>query len=521
MSVKTLVISSKAMSIQQIDNFVQKDMKVSLAKESISRISEANKLIKKIIESDQAVYGVNTGFGKFSEIRINNHKVGELQKRLVYSHSAGSGNFIPQEIVRIILLLKLKSLSLGYSGCRIQIVNQLIKMINHQIIPAIPEKGSVGASGDLAPLAHMALVMMGEGQAYVNEGEIKGQSHWKLIDGKKALKRYSIEPLVLEAKEGLAILNGTQVSTALGVWALIRARNLLKVADITGAITLEALLGTLTPFEARIQKIRPHPGQRSVAANIRKILAGSPIVASHKTDDPRVQDAYSLRCIPQVHGAVRDAVDYAESVLAREVNSVTDNPLVFSEKGDVISGGNFHAAPISYACDLMSIVLTDLSSISERRIEHMQDPNVSQLPGFLTREGGLNSGFMIAHVTAAALTSENKVLAHPASVDSIPTSANKEDHVSMATHAARKTIQVIENLETILTIELLSACQALDLRAPLNPSKTTGAILEIVRSKIPFWKDDRQIYKDMRLAQEIVRSGQLASVTEKICGNLS
>ncbi len=520
MTVQSLVINSEPVSLQQIDNFIQKNLKVSLAKDSISRISEANKLIKNIIESDQTVYGVNTGFGKFSEVRIDKHEVGELQKRLVYSHSAGSGDFIPQEIVRLILLLKTKSLSLGYSGCRIQVVNQLVKMINLQIIPAIPEKGSVGASGDLAPLAHMALVMMGEGQAFVNEGEIKGQNRWKLIDGKKALKRYGLKPLVLEAKEGLAILNGTQVSTALGLWALIRARNLLKAADIIGAITLEALLGTLTPFEARIQKIRPHPGQISVAANIRNILAGSPIVASHKNDDPRVQDAYSLRCIPQVHGAVRDAIDYAESVITREVNSVTDNPLIFSKKGDVVSGGNFHAAPISYACDMMSIVLTDLSSISERRIEHMQDPNVSQLPGFLTHAGGLNSGFMIAHVTAAALTSENKVLAHPASVDSIPTSANKEDHVSMATHAARKAIQIVDNLETVLTIELLSACQALDLRTPLNPSKVTGAILELVRSSIPFWRNDRQIYKDMNLAKEIIRSGQLISLTEKICGKL-
>ncbi len=521
MAVQSIIINSETLSLEQIHDFIHKDIEVVLSQDSTSQISKAQKLISNIIKSDQPVYGVNTGFGKFSEVRIDKDKVAELQNRLVYSHAAGYGDFIPQEIVRLVLLLKIKSLSLGYSGCRIEVIQQLIKLLNYQITPAIPEKGSVGASGDLAPLAHMALVLMGEGQAFINQSGKKGQEKWKLISAKKALKLYDVNPLVLGAKEGLAILNGTQVSTALGLWALMRTKDLLKIADIIGAITVEALLGTLTPFEARVQKIRPHPGQRSVAANIRKILSGSPIVDSHKTDDPRVQDAYSLRCIPQVHGAVRDAINYVEGVITREINSVTDNPIVFSEKGDVISGGNFHAAPISYACDLMSIVLTDLSSISERRIEHMQDPNVSQLPGFLTREGGLNSGFMIAHVTAAALTSENKVLAHPASVDSIPTSANKEDHVSMATHAARKAIQIVDNLEAVLTIELLSACQALDLRTPLNPSKVTGSILEVVRSEIPFWKDDRQIYKDMNIAKSIVQSGQLISIVEDICGPLS
>jgi histidine ammonia-lyase len=521
MAVKSLVINSEPLSLKQIQDFVRNETNVTLSKNLLSKISKANKLIKQIIDSEQPVYGVNTGFGRFSDIRIDKYKVAELQNRLVFSHAAGYGNYIPREIVRLILLLKAKSLSLGYSGCRIEVIHQLLNLLNHQIVPAIPEKGSVGASGDLAPLAHMALVLMGEGQAFVNESKKESDGNWKLISGKKALKQYGLDPLVLEAKEGLAILNGTQVSTALGLWALIRTKDLLRIADIVGAITLEALLGTLTPFEARIQKTRSHPGQRSVASNFRKILSGSPIVASHKSDDPRVQDAYSLRCIPQVHGAVRDAIEYVEGVLTREINSVTDNPLVFSEKGDVVSGGNFHAAPISYACDMMGIVLTDLSSISERRIEHMQDPNVSQLPGFLTREGGLNSGFMIAHVTAAALTSENKVLAHPASVDSIPTSANKEDHVSMATHAARKAIQIVDNLEGVLSIELISSCQALDLRTPLNPSKVTGSILEIVRSKIPFWKDDRQIYKDINIAKEIIRSGELISVAEKLCGPLS
>ena len=418
------------------------------------------------------------------------------------------------------MLLKIKSLSFGHSGCRMQIINQLIKMLNNNIIPVIPQKGSVGASGDLAPLAHMALVLMGKGSAFIRGGRSKGSSEWIEVSGKEALEKYKMKPIIFKAKEGLAILNGTQVSTAYGLWAYLKALNLVKVADIVGAITLEALLGTVTPFDARIHRLRSHPGQKSVASNFRKLLAGSPLVASHKLDDDRVQDAYSLRCIPQVHGAVRDALNYVGEVLIKEMNSVTDNPLIFPEKKDVLSGGNFHAAPVGYVCDLMAIVLADMTNMSERRIEHMQDPHVSLLPGFLTRSGGLNSGFMIAHVTAAALSSENKVLAHPASVDSIPTSANKEDHVSMSTYAARKALEISENLEHVLAIELISACQALDLRAPLTPSKGTGTALEIVRSHIPFWRNDRQIYKDMNLAKEIICSGKLVSGVEKIVGNL-
>jgi len=520
MAVNTLLISNNDLTFEEIKVFISSIQKISLDDEVKRNIQNSRSIVEEILKSDRAIYGVNTGFGKFSEIRISNEKVEELQKRLVYSHAAGTGQPINKDIVRLIMLLKIKSLSYGHSGCRIQIVNQLIKMLNNNILPVIPKKGSVGASGDLAPLAHLALVLMGKGSAYVPKIKSKGMIEWIEAGGKEALEKYKIKPMALKAKEGLAILNGTQVSTAYGIWAFLRAANLTKVADIIGAITLEALLGTVTPFDARIQKLRSHPGQKSVAANIRKILAGSPVVASHKSDDDRVQDAYSLRCIPQVHGAVRDALQYVEEVLIREMNSVTDNPLIFPDTRDVVSGGNFHAAPVGYACDLMAIVLADMTNISERRIEHMQDPNVSLLPGFLTRSGGLNSGFMIAHVTAAALASENKVLAHPASVDSIPTSANKEDHVSMATHAARKALEISENLEDVLAIELISACQALDLRAPLTPSNGTGAAMEIVRSHIPFWKNDRQIYIDINIAKEIISSGNLVSSVEKVCGRL-
>jgi histidine ammonia-lyase len=520
MAVKTIRITPENFTLDDIHTFLKEPAKISLSKEVIDRVHESNRVIKNIIQSDQIVYGVNTGFGKFSEIRIDKSQVAELQKRLVYSHAAGTGKPIAPEIVRLIMLLKIKSLSLGYSGCRLKILEQMIQLLENDIIPFIPEKGSVGASGDLAPLAHMALVMMGEGQAFVTGRQAGIKKKWKIIGGKQALNRNNLEALQLEAKEGLAVLNGTQVSTALGIWALLQAKNLVKAADIIGAVTLEGLLGTLTAFDERIQLIRPHPGQQAVAANFRKILADSPIIASHKANDTRIQDAYSLRCIPQVHGAVRDAICFIEQVLLREINSVTDNPLIFSEQNDVLSGGNFHAAPVGYACDLMCIVLTDLGSISERRIEHMQDPSVSLLPGFLTQTGGLNSGFMIAHVTAAALTSENKVLAHPASVDSIPTSANKEDHVSMATHAARKAIETAENLLSILAIELISACQAVDLRSPLKPSSVTGEAIKLVRSQIPVWKNDRQIHKDIAKAREIISSGRLVSVVEGFCGLL-
>lgn len=515
MAKKRLVINDKELEISDIEFFINNPIQVSLSKNVQNNVHSASRVVIDILRSDQAVYGVNTGFGKFSEVRIEKDKVEELQKRLVYSHAAGIGDPVQPEIVRLIMLLKIKSLSLGHSGCRLEVIDQLIQLLNLNIIPYIPEKGSVGASGDLAPLAHMSLTLMGEGQAF-----IEGKNGWQLVDSKKALRKFGIKPISFKAKEGLAVLNGTQVSTSYGLWALLMARNLVKTADIIGAITLEGLLGTLAPFDARVHKIRNHPGQGTVAANIRKILAKSPVVASHLNDDNRVQDAYSLRCIPQVHGAIRDGLDYIEGVLKREINSVTDNPLIFPDKGDVISGGNFHAAPVGYVSDFLGILLSDLANISERRIEHMQDPNVSLLPGFLTQSGGLNSGFMIAHVTAAALSSENKVLAHPASVDSIPTSANKEDHVSMATHAGRKAVEIAKNLENILAIELISACQALDLRAPLNPSKGTGAVLEIVRSHIPFWKDDRQIYKDMDIARKIISSGILTEAVENVCGPL-
>ncbi len=518
---KSLTITNKSFSLTQISKFLENHEKVLLDKDSKIKIEDSRKVIEKILKLNLRVYGVNTGFGKFAETRIEKKDLAELQKRLVLSHAAGVGGPMPREVVKLIILLKIKSFAHGYSGCRLELVQLLVEMLNNDILPVIPRKGSVGASGDLAPLAHMALVMMGEGSAFtIKSKSDSGLIEWQRVDGKTALAAAGLEPISFEAKEGLALLNGTQAITAYGIWSLIQTRNLIKSADVISAISLEALHGTLTAFDERIQKVRIHQGQKHVAANIRKILDKSPIVASHKKSEHKAQDAYSLRCIPQVHGAVRDSLEFIENVFLREANGVTDNPLVFSKNDEVLSGGNFHGAPVAYAADFLAIILTDLSSFSERRIEYMLDPAVSELPAFLVKEGGLNSGFMIAHVTAASLVSENKALAHPASVDSIPTSANREDHVSMGTFAARKATEIVRNLETILAIELLCGCQALDLREPVKPAKATAAVLALIRSHIPFWNEDRLMQKDINMAKNILRSGLLISKCENICGKI-
>ena len=514
------LISLQPLTIDDLDTFLQKRYEIGFSAEMRPRIDAARQVIDNILAARKPVYGVNTGFGNFSEVRIPLETVNELQRRLVLSHAAGVGPPMPLDIVRLMMLLKIKSLALGHSGCRWETIQLLTDMLNHQILPCIPQKGSVGASGDLAPLAHMALVLIGQGSAFVADSDHRSGSEWQQLDGKQALKKYNLKPITLAAKEGLAILNGTQAITAYGIWAVIKARQLVKIADIIGAMTLEALLGTLTPFDERIQQIRNHPGQVLVAENFRRILPDSPIVDSHKESDHKVQDAYSLRCIPQVHGAARDGLTFVTDVFLREANGVTDNPLVFSETREVLSGGNFHGAPVAGAADFLAILMTDLASISERRIEHLLDHSVSELPPFLTTEGGLNSGFMMAHVTAAALLSECKVLSHPASVDSIPTSANKEDHVSMGLHAARKASEIVENLEHILSIELLCACQALDLRAPLKPAPGTNAVLQLARKKIPFWKEDRLIAKDIDFSRELIRSGKIIAAAEKVTGRL-
>ncbi len=510
-----LLITQEDLTLAQLQHFVAGDILVTLDIDGKDRVQRARTVIERILDGGQPVYGVNTGFGKFADVRIPREQVDELQHRLILSHAAGVGAPMPIDIVRLMMLLKIKTLGQGHSGCRWAVAELLTSMLNSDVIPVVPVKGSVGASGDLAPLAHLALVMIGEGNAWQ-----KTANGWRMAPAQTALTEAGIEPIRFAAKEGLALINGTQAMTAYAAWGLLQARNVLKTADIVGAITLEGLLGTLTAFDVRIQGLRGHPSQGAVASNIRRMLTESAIVASHRDSDHRVQDAYSLRCIPQVHGAVRDAVAHVITVVEREINAVTDNPLVFPADDAVLSGGNFHGAPVAMAADYLVIALAELASISERRIAYTLDPAVSEMAGFLTEDGGLNSGFMMAHVTAAALVSENKVLTHPASVDSIPTSANQEDHVSMGAHAARKAVEIIDNLEHVLAIELLCGIQALDLRTPLQPSATTSAVRELVRQEIPFWSEDRLMYCDIEAARALIRTGRIVAAAEAVCGPL-
>ncbi|MDH3600070.1 MAG: histidine ammonia-lyase [Candidatus Tectomicrobia bacterium] len=510
-----LLITQDELTLAQLQSFVADDVMVTLDIDAKDRVQQARATIEHILAGCQPVYGVNTGFGKFSDVHIPADQLDELQRRLILSHAAGVGAPMPIDVVRLMMLLKIKALGQGYSGCRWELVELLTNMLNSGVVPVVPCKGSVGASGDLAPLAHMALAMIGEGSVWHNT--IEG---WQMAPARQALEASGLMPIQFEAKEGLAVVNGTQAMTAYAAWSLLQARNLLKTADIAGAISVEALLGTLTPFDARIHAVRPHPGQGAVASNIRRLLDDSAIVASHRDSDHKVQDAYSLRCMAQIHGAVRDAIAHVIAVVEREVNAVTDNPLVFAEDDAVLSGGNFHGEPVAMAADYLAIALSELASASERRIAHLLDPSVNELPGFLIEDGGLNSGFMMAQVTAAALVSENKVLSHPASVDSIPTSANQEDHVSMGAYAARKVMEIIEHVEHVLAIELLCGSQALDLRAPLTPAATTTAVHEIVREKIPFWSEDRLMHCDIEAARALIRTGRLVQEAEQVCGPL-
>ena len=510
-----LWLTEEDISLATLQLFISGPVLVTLDIDGKERVQRSRAVVEQALAANRPVYGVNTGFGKHEGIRIDAAQVRDLQRRLILSHAAGVGAPIPIDIVRLMMLLKIKTLGRGYSGCRWEVVDQLTGMLNGGVAPFVPSKGSVGASGDLAPLAHIALVMMGEGSAWRQTS-----NGWQLASAKQALADANLQPLQFEAKEGLAMINGTQAMTAYLVWALLQARNLVKCADIIGAMTLEALLGTMTACDSRIQAVRPHPGQSAAASNLRRILAGSDIVASHRDSEHKLQDAYSLRCMPQVHGAVRDAVSHVTGVIEREVNAVTDNPLVFADDGELLSGGNFHGEPIAMSADYLSIALAELASISERRVAHLLDASRSGLAGFLTEEGGLNSGFMMAQVTAAALVSENKVLAHPASVDSIPTSADQEDHVSMGMHAARKAVEILENLEHVLSIELLCCTQALDMRAPLRPAEVTAAVRELLRAHTPYWGEDRLMHADMDKARALLRDGRVAQVVESVCGPL-
>ena len=469
-------------------------------------------LVHKAAQGGDAVYGVNTGFGKLANQRIAQADLETLQLNLLRSHAVGVGEPMSEPVVRLILLMKAASLARGYSGIRELVIDRLFAFYNLGITPVIPCQGSVGASGDLAPLAHLCLPLIGEGEVFF-EG--------KRMPAAQALAQAKLEPIKLSAKEGLALINGTQVSTGLAIDALLATERLFEAAVISGAVTLDAARGSDGPFDPRIHTVRGQPGQIACAAAYRALAVGSAIRKSHLEGDDRVQDPYCLRCQPQVMGACLDQMRYAADVLLREANAVTDNPLVFAESGTLLSGGNFHAEPVALAADALAVVIAEIGAIAERRIAMLVDTVVSRLPAFLTPEPGLNSGFMIVHVTAAALASENKSLAHPASVDSLPTSANQEDHVSMATFAARRLQQMLRNTEYIIAIELLSAAQGIEFLRPLQSSPVLEGILELVRSVSPAMMVDRSLAPDMELVRGLITQGRVGLAGEAQIHELS
>src|SRR6266404_1477975 len=463
------------------------------------RILASRKLVEEIIARDAAVYGVSTGFGKLSDVRIPRDALGELQLNLVRSHACGIGQPLSEPEVRAMMLLRANVLTLGLSGIRFEVIQLLCEMLNRRVHPVVPEKGSVGASGDLAPLAHLALSLIGEGEAFFKA---------ERMEGREALSRAGLKPHRLEAKEGLALLNGTQAMHAVGGLALLRAKRLSRVADVSGAMSLEALKGTPAAFDPRLQDARPHPGQRAAAKHLLVILEGSEIRQSHLENDPRIQDAYSLRCMPQVHGAARGALSHCEDVLLIDSASATDNPLVFAESGDVISGGNFHGAPLALAFDYAAIAVTDLMGITERRIERLLNPDKNEgLPAFLARQPGLQSGFMIAHVAAASLLNEARVLAHPASVDNITTSGGKEDHVSMGMTSALKLRSIVNLAENLLAIELLAAAEGLEHRRPLKAGVGVERAFDVLRKIARPLTQDRALSGDIARVAEAIRRG--------------
>jgi histidine ammonia-lyase len=482
------------------------------------RVEQARRCLHDLLARGETLYGVNTGFGKLASQRIETHEVLALQENLLRSHAVGMGPLLSLGVSRLALALRIQALVKGHSGVSGELIDQLIEMYNRGVVPAIPEQGSVGASGDLAPLAHLALVVMGEGHAFIVPSSARENGR-KPMSGRAVLRRVHLKPYRLQAKEGLSLINGTQISTALLAEALVRAEQLARIADIAGAMTVEATKSSQRPFDPRIQAIRPHPGQAACAANLRRLLADSAIMVSH-AHCSKVQDAYSMRCMPQVHGSLRDALVYITAVVEREMNSATDNPLVFPDSDEVLSGGNFHAQPIALAADLLCAAVTDLGSISERRVENLVNPDLSGLPGFLTPHPGLNSGMMLVQVLAAALVSENKTLSFPASVDSIPTSANREDHVSMSPGAARKCRQAVTNATRILACELLCGAQGLEFHAGLRPGRGVEAAHRHIREHVRPLGRDRTLHRDLEAVERLIRSGSLLMAVEDVCGKL-
>jgi histidine ammonia-lyase len=495
--------------------------RLTLSPAARRRVEQSRQCVDHLLARGSTLYGVNTGFGKLASRRIEPGDVLALQENLLRSHAVGMGPLLPVGVSRLALALRIQALAKGFSGVTPDLLDALLEMYNRGVVPAIPELGSVGASGDLAPLAHMALVVMGEGHAHVVRpgSDPDGKALGRPLSGRAALRRVHMHPYRPQAKEGISLINGTQISTALLADALVRAWRLVRVADVTGAMTVEATKSSQRPFDPRIQQVRPHPGQAACAGNLRRLLADSEVMVSH-AHCSKVQDAYCMRCMPQVHGTARDALAHVTAVLEREMNSATDNPLVFTDTGEVLSGGNFHAQPVALSSDFLCAAVTDLASICERRVENLVNPDLSGLPGFLTPQPGLNSGMMMVQVLAAALVSENKSLSFPASVDSIPTSANREDHVSMSTGAARKCRLVVSNATRVLACELVCAAQGLEFHEGLRPGRGVEAARKHLREHVRPLGRDRTLHRDLVTAERLIRSGSLLAAVEAVCGEL-
>ena len=504
-SAAPLALEPGAVTLAQWRRIHAGGLPLCLAPDAYAAMQAAQSAVQRILDAGEVAYGLNTGFGKLAQTIIPTTRLAELQRNLVLSHAVGTGAPLPPGVVRLVLAAKAVSLARGHSGARPELADALLALHNAGLLPRIPAKGSVGASGDLAPLAHLACVLIGEGEVDTPEGDC--------IAGAEALRRIGLEPFVLGPKEGLALLNGTQVSTALALAGLFGAEQVFAAGLMAGALSLEAVQGSVKPLDARIHAARGQPGQIAVAAALRELLEGSEIVPSH-AQCGRVQDPYSIRCVPQVMGACLDNLAHAARVLTIEANAASDNPLVFTDTGEVISGGNFHAEPVAFAADILALAVAEIGAISERRMALLLDSGLSGLPPFLVRDGGVNSGFMIAQVTAAALASENKSLAHPASVDSLPTSANQEDHVSMATFAARRLAEMVDNTAVVVGIEAMAACQGIELKrdaqAPLRSSPALEAELAAIRGRVAFIEQDRLLAPDV----EAMRRWALRAETE-------
>ena len=513
---KKLKVDGSSLSIEKIESFIKQNQQVYLTKDAMQNVKKSRAIVDKWMKEDKVIYGVTTGFGEFANVKISQKDIKQLQENLILSHAVGCGENLPPKIIKILMLLRLNALARGYSGIRLLTLQLLVDMINFKLIPVIPSQGSVGSSGDLVQLSHLVLAMIGKGRVQLVENVVTDDAaKAEIIDSEKALKKFGLKPVVLEAKEGLALINGTQMMTSFASFISARAKKLVKLADVSAALSHEALRATDRAFDAKLHKLRPFPGQIATAENILKMIAASEIRASHKNDDPRVQDAYSIRCVPQIHGASRDAVEYVCSRVEIEINSVNDNPIIFPETEEHIEGGNFHGQSMALAMDFMGIALSELANVSERRIERMVNGALSGLPRFLAVDGGLNSGLMIAQYTAASLVSENKVLAHPASVDSIPTSANQEDHNSMGSIAAQKCFKIMQNLENVLAIELMTAAQALEFLKPLKCGAGTETAYNEIRKHVPPLLKDRLLYFDIQKIAKIIRDDSLLNAVAK------